>query len=552
MKYQQEIDAAYIALRFKPRDDQVQTINNILTEFWDLKRTNVVLNADTGSGKSIIAAVVAEALRFKNQADLAAIYMSSTNALVNQYADSFESLGDNRFFRIKGSSNYGCQYFMSKGNSLATGEDCVKNDLEESEIAKNCNSCEFVRAKKLINGTQNLITNYAYFVTSKLASGHLKPRDLQVFDEAHLLNEVFCDQVGINISVSVIDRHITDIKNNLGDLAVKQSVMLSSIRSSITVGEITEQNYLEQLEIIERTYKGISTICVNQASLTLDVTAKAKFQKMSTVYSRHSGKIKDFFKYGYEHVFDSSVSGTISIKPLFVGQMIEHLLGKYNLFMSATLSRGFVETTLHLSPETTGYVDAPSTFPAENRPLLFLGRQSLNYAAMQDPATINGLRDMIAHIVDHHKGQRGIILTPSFNLTKQLATRIPSHTKTFEHTSGTNAFTVMQDFKKYKGSAVLLSPSIFEGLDFEGDYSQYQIIVKTPYASMGDKRIARIAREYGSIYKEQTLYKILQGIGRSIRSRTDSAVTYFLDAGSETLYNGKLNLWKSRYTIKSS
>lgn len=552
MKYQTEIDAAYRALRFKPRDDQVETVNNILTEFWDRKKTNVVLNADTGSGKSIIAAVVAEALRCRNQSDLAAIYMSSTNALVNQYADSFESLGDHRFFRIKGSSNYGCKYFMSKGNSLATGEDCVKNDLEESEIAKNCTGCEFVHAKKLINSTQNLITNYAYFVTSKLASGHLKPRDLQVFDEAHLLNEVFCDQVGVNISVSVIDRHISDIKNNLRDLCTKQLVMLNSIRSSITVGEITENNYLEQLEIIEQTYKGISTVCVNQASLTLDVSAKAKFQKLAVLYGRHASKIRDFFKYGYEHVFDNSVSGTISIKPLFVGDMIEHLLGKYNLFMSATLSRDFVETTLHLKEEDTGYVDAPSTFPAENRPLLFLGRQSLNYAAMQDPATINGLRDMIAHIVNHHQGQRGIILTPSFNLTKQLATRIPSHTRTFEHLSGTNAFKIMREFKDYEGSAVLLSPSIFEGLDFEGDYSQYQIIVKTPYASMGDKRIARIAREHGSIYREQTLYKILQGIGRSIRSRTDSAVTYFLDSGSETLYNSKLNMWKSRYTIKSS
>jgi len=121
----------------------------------------------------------------------------------------------------------------------------------------------------------------------------------------------------------------------------------------------------------------------------------------------------------------------------------------------------------------------------------------------------------------------------------------------FIHEQGSNSGEIVEEFKKYKGSGVLISPSIFEGLDFANDQSRYQIICKTPYASLGDLRIKKIADSYGNIYREMTLYKILQGIGRSIRSAEDTAVTYCLDKSSETIFKSNLNIWKDRYEIKT-
>jgi len=121
----------------------------------------------------------------------------------------------------------------------------------------------------------------------------------------------------------------------------------------------------------------------------------------------------------------------------------------------------------------------------------------------------------------------------------------------FIHEQGSNSGEIVEEFKKYKGSGVLISPSIFEGLDFANDQSRYQIICKTPYASLGDLRIKKIADSYGNIYREMTLYKILQGIGRSIRSAEDTAVTYCLDKSSEIIFKSNLNIWKDRYEIKT-
>jgi len=141
-------------------------------------------------------------------------------------------------------------------------------------------------------------------------------------------------------------------------------------------------------------------------------------------------------------------------------------------------------------------------------------------------------------------------LCPSFQTIKRLTMSLDKNVNWFIHEQGTTIANLTKEFKKSK-NGVLISPSIFEGMDFAGDDSRWQIICKTPYPSLGDIRIKKIADQYGSIYREIALYKILQGIGRSIRSADDSAITYFLDKSSETIFKSSLNIWKERFSILS-
>jgi ATP-dependent DNA helicase DinG len=550
IKREKLINESFTQLGFGPRPGQVELVNDILTQYLDNKKQNVILCGDTGMGKSLIAAVVGECLNVINKGTLAAVYLSSTNALVNQYADSFEKLGDRKFFRIKGASNYKCGYFNKMGNEKATGDDCVRNHLSEAEIAKHCSGCEFKRTRALTNTTEHLITNYAYWMISKLWSTHMKDRSLQVFDEAHLLNDVFCSQMTITVSESTIDLYIKDC-NSMNGKGDAQSADLILFKNAVKTGMINKNNYQEYTKKLCKIYSSISEICTFQAALVPDLMAKSRFTKIKSKFDGLVSRIDGFFKHQYEHVFDDTVKGEFSIKPLFINSMMSMLLGEYNLFMTATMSPSFAETTMDLDKNSTAFIEAPQTFSPKSRPILFLGKHNLNFEAMKDPATFVDMSKIISHIVDHHKNEKGIILTPSFYVTKTLASKIPKGTKIFEHTQGTNASDVVREFKKHSGAAVLLSPSIFEGLDFPDDDSRFQIIIKSPYASMGDPRIKKIANEYSEIYREITLYKILQGIGRSIRSPSDFASTYFLDKTSATLFDSKLNLWKSRFDVKT-
>jgi Rad3-related DNA helicase len=168
---------------------------------------------------------------------------------------------------------------------------------------------------------------------------------------------------------------------------------------------------------------------------------------------------------------------------------------------------------------------------------------------LKDPETTKWLRETTNKVVTFHEGQKGLIIAPSFFLGSQVVKGLGC--KVFEHIQGRNLSQLIKDFKMFKGSAVLVSPSIFEGLDFKNDESRFQIIVKSPFASLADKRIKYIADNYPTIYQEMTLLKILQGIGRSVRTPEDFAATYFLDASSKKLYDSKLNLWKDHYVVKT-
>jgi transposase-like protein len=71
------------------------------------------------------------------------------------------------------------------------------------------------------------------------------------------------------------------------------------------------------------------------------------------------------------------------------------------------------------------------------------------------------------------------------------------------------------------------------GLDLKDSLSRFQIIVKVPYANLGDRWInARYNRPDGKkFYSWLSALHLVQAYGRSVRSETDWAITYILDSG---------------------
>lgn len=552
---EEKILEAYTALGFKPRGNQPEICFDVLDSFLNKGKQNVVLNAGTGVGKSIIAAVVSTVINECTTTDeLSSIISMGQNSLAKQYAESFSDLGNYKFFQIKGASNYPCHFMESQPSATSkTAEECVKGNLLDIEQDKHCRSCEYDRAKKIVNVTANLITNYTYFFIAQLASGHLTPRKLHVMDEAHTLNDQFCSYSEIVVSVDLLDKYIKELGDTNGkcDNEIAGLIMLKNKVSSTEIGD---NNYIQCIGILASIYSSVGATLGIQSSLlaTEDKIKSAKYGKMSRKYVALAGKITDLIEEEYDHVFDNTVPNTFSIKTIFIGKMMEKLLTTYNLFMSATITEQFVYDTLMLDKTKTEFIMTDPVFPPENKPLFFIGKTSLNYNSLKDPDVIDNLKSTIKSIVEFHSEDKGIILVPSFYLGSQLARSSGRDTRVFEHKSGVNLSELISDFKRHRGSGILISPSIFEGLDFSNDESRFQIIVKSPYPSLGDKRIKYIADRYPHIYQEMTLLKILQGIGRSIRTPEDFAASYFLDASSKKLYNSRQNIWKNHYTVQTT
>lgn len=552
MKYSELILSKFEELGKKPRGNQEEIINDVLIEFIDKKKQNVVLNAPTGIGKSILGIVISECIgELIDDPKLNSVITMGNNHLAKQYADSFEDMGWSKVFQIKGASNYPCAFMEAQPSAdSATGEDCCKGMLHEMEVSKYCSGCEFDRAKKQVNKTDNLITNFSYFLVSQLASGHLEPRNLHIFDEAHTFNDAYTSYTEILISVDLLNRYIKELES-IDGRCNEEAAALVVLKKRIENKELHESNYMETIGVLKEIYMSASRTLESQASLLKahDIVKALKYSKMSGKYENLASRIKHLINGEYEHIFDMDTPNSVIIKTIFVSDSIEACLSKKNLFMSATITESIAFDIIGLDRSTTTFIMLDPVFPAENKPVLFLGKEALNYTTLKDPAVVGRMRDMVTRIVEHHKGDKGILIAPSFYLGSTLVKNVKG-VKLFEHVQGGPKIgELLRGFKDYKGAALLISPSIWEGVDIpEADYC---VISKAPYASLGDKRIKYIADNYPTVYQEMTLLKILQGIGRGVRSPTDKAVTYMLDKAIERLFNSKSNLWKNHYKVIS-
>ena len=95
---------------------------------------------------------------------------------------------------------------------------------------------------------------------------------------------------------------------------------------------------------------------------------------------------------------------------------------------------------------------------------------------------------------------------------------------------------------------VLISPSLYTGLDLKDNLSRFQIIVKVPYPDLGDRWINEKRKINEQWYIWQTTLRLVQGYGRSIRSKEDSAITYVLDSGFENIVKRNENILPDWFT----
>ena len=576
MKYEQEILAAYERVGFKPRDNQVHHISRIIEAFKDRKVKNLVLSAPTGTGKSIIGVIVSEVMHEMNhpgQREHASFLLTATNALTEQYHESFGDGGrDTNFVLIKGASNYECSALTTPSEVFfadVCGLPAFRKAGLQDFIDRHCNSCEYRRSRQARVTARHLVTNYSYFFVDRMyASNPLAPRTVTVFDEAHLLNDLFVEHNAVYFSEKRLQQIIDEVAEHLKLGSTEVFKNLKLIREGLIKGMITEETYPTFLDVLKDCYTEIHVAAKAEADRnTRNQNAFTRFSRMSTKYHGLSCKIDDLFLYQYPAVFEYKKKDVAkgqndheaSVKPIFVGEMFEILNNaEHNLLMSATITSEYASKTLQMSG-TTEYLRLDPQFPPENKKVIFYKPQTLNYTTMKDPKVVKTLCANVWQIVDHHTrvGQRGIILCPSFAVVESITGTLRNmnvSTKIFEHRRGEKLADVVEMFKAYPVNkpAILLTPSGYEGVDLPGDLSRFQIIVKCPYASLGDKRIKTIMDQYPTLYQLGALQKITQGAGRSVRSSDDWATTYMLDTAIQRLWQTGLNEWKNEFVTSFS
>jgi Rad3-related DNA helicase len=231
---------------------------------------------------------------------------------------------------------------------------------------------------------------------------------------------------------------------------------------------------------------------------------------------------------------------SISIKPLDISKYVKTFFDiEHQIFMSATIDKASFCENAGLEPSKVGFVDTPrSPFAPDKRRINFLNTKKLSYSASKDDelAVVKKIDD----IMSQHADERGLILTSSekrcFDIKNNLSEKNRRRIRIC-HSRNENGMTqdeILQEHS-FDEDGVLLSSSLWEGVDLKDDLSRFQIIAKVPYPNLSEKRTKIKMQKFPLWYKSQTLTKLLQGFGRSIRSEEDWAVTYVLDSAASDL-----------------
>lgn len=391
------------------------------------------------------------------------------------------------------------------------------------------NSCHYYLQKYDALVSPHSLWNYHAFFqimkfNKKLFEDYLD-RKVSVFDEAHKIEDQIIQFVGFDIFAGqVTECNLNTEKYNFTDLD-----------SMIKLTDDIAYSYAKQIKDIKE-----STAFQNNPDFELITRLERRYDRAAQAKIDISTD-KDNFVVN-DPIKDLNGSfRTISVKPIDISKFAETFFEtEYQIFMSATIDKQSFCENMGFEKDDVAFVDTPkSPFPIKNRSVDLLNIKRLSYGSTEDDE-LEVIRT-IDRILDEHSEQRGLILTSSIPRCQKILRYLsPKNTKRIRicHSKNKDGKTQDEVITEHASdpTGVLLSSSLWEGVDLKDDLSRFQIIAKVPYPNYKEKRTKAKMDKFPLWYTSQTLTKLLQGFGRSIRSEDDWARTYVLDTAVNNVF----------------
>lgn len=510
------------------RPEQVTAIERSLEAF-DKGKRFVIINAGTGVGKSAIGLTIARSL------GVSSYFVTTQKILQKQYVEDFGSFG---LKSIKSSSNYRCSGNLSKDCGSVRKENKM---LGNNSKNKSCRGlCTYTKdLTEFLDGDLG-ITNFDYYlVASNYLEKTFKQRELLVIDEAHNIETKLSSFIEITFSENFAQKVL---KIKTPDNLTTQKRIIDWVKSSyfprLQRVRIQMEQKIEKFNLRDNAKDFMSAV------------------KRFEMVSNHESKIERFIgNYDKENwvlnidTTDYTKERKFGFKPIDVSKLAKEYLYKSTqkiVMMSATIINkdAFCEL-LGLKEEECEYIDIPSPFPVENKPILISSVGSMSYRNIDD--TLPKMAEAIELILEEHKDEKGIIHVHNYRIAKYIRENIKSK-RLLWHDDSNDRDKILYLHMNNKKPTVLLSPSMAEGVDLKGDYSRFQIVCKVPFPYLGDKLIKKRMNKWKWWYPLQTLRTIIQAVGRSVRSEDDTAITYILDSDFERFYDKNKAMFPKDFT----
>lgn len=520
------------------RERQVDVIQEIIND-WD-KYEVFIIEAPTGVGKSGISVSLA------NYAGSSYV-LTSTKLLQDQYEREFSSHVRN----VKGKANYDCAinpFFTvetSPCSIITTQRDhCYANGI-----------CPYHNAKVKAIHFKNMATSYSYFLTS-VESGPLRPgsypadnqyqrkRGVIICDEGHELTDILTD-----FSSTTIDPEELITKHKV---EMKRLTFKNNRNDNITLINETYLAISERIAAIDRVIESTQSNIKRWFGENIEKASKdAASQVGELVRARkeldHIGRRINWFRERSNDtdwlITPSHDAKTLKIAPVRPEKVFRDYvrpMGHKIVMMSATMgSPNVIMSELGISPSEAKIISTDSPFDAKKSPIHVMPYLDLSFRHID--ANLSNVVEVIEDILARHPNEKGIIHSGNYKVNKAILERtsLASRQRLIGKVSsvGSSNELMVEEHSQSAKPTVLVSPSMYTGVDLVDDLSRFQIIVKLPWLNTSDAMVKYKMEAYKDWYANEMIKKLVQSCGRSTRSEEDYCETYIFDSSFTRTWN---------------